>query len=76
MTQLEYSSSSKCHDIILNSNILSFTQYATDFNLTLELRINKIEGRLSVSSQMFLRCSYICPKRRVFLVVEMAGILV
>ena len=76
----------QCHDIILNSNILSFTHYATDFNLALELSINKIEGekfsdlerrwRLSVSSQMLLRCSYICPKRRVLLVVEMVGILV
>ena len=32
--------------------------------------------RLSVFSQMLLCCSYICPKRRVLLVVEMAGILV
>ena len=69
----------QCHDIILNSNILSFTQYATDFNLALELRINKIKGEeliLSVDwdcqfSLRCLRCSYICPKRRVLLVVEM-----
>ena len=48
-------------------------QYATDFNLALELRINKIEGEeliLSVDgdcqvfSQMLLRCSYICPKKK------------
>ena len=54
----------QCHDIILNSNILSFTQYATDFNLALELCINKIEGEeliLSVDGecQFSLRCFYV-----------------
>ena len=51
-------------DIILNSNILSFTQYATDFNLALGLCINKIEGEeliLSVDGdcQFPLRCFYV-----------------
>ena len=54
----------QCHDIIRNSNILSFTQYATDFNLALELRINNIEGEeliLSVDGdcQFSLRYFYV-----------------
>ena len=44
----------QCHDVILNSNILSFTQCATDFNLAVELRINKIEGEELILSVSFL----------------------
>ena len=51
----------QCHGAILNSNILIFTQYATDFILALELCINKIEGevlilRVDGDCQFPLRC--------------------
>ena len=52
----------QCHDIILNSNIFSFTQYAFDINFALELCINKIEGEeLSVDGdcQFSNRCFYV-----------------
>ena len=64
MTQLRIFIFIQSHDIILNSNIPSFTQYATDFNFALELRINKIEGEeliLSVDGdcQFPFRCFYV-----------------